>query len=90
MPDPQSLQRRGWTVVEGGVTRGDTSRKQFALIFTGGEFGEGTPHILDALARRDIRASFFPTGDFLRQPGLRPLVLNPAISADDPAPEIPA
>ena len=63
-----------WTLVEGAPVRGDTSRKQVALIFTGGEFGEGTPHILDALAARAMHASFFPSGDFLRRPELRRLV----------------
>jgi peptidoglycan/xylan/chitin deacetylase (PgdA/CDA1 family) len=62
---------RPWTFVEGAPVRGDTSRKRIALIFTGGEFGEGTPHILNALAERGIRASFFPTGHFLGRPELR-------------------
>lgn len=57
-----------WTIVEEGVTRGDTSRKELSLIFTGGDFGEGTGHILDTLARHGIKASFFFTGDYLRKP----------------------
>src|SRR5439155_5385743 len=65
IPDPTT---RPWTLVEGGVIRGDTSRKQFALIFTGGDYGEGTGHVLDALSRNHIRASFFFTGDYLRKP----------------------
>jgi peptidoglycan/xylan/chitin deacetylase (PgdA/CDA1 family) len=63
--DPAS---RPWTITEGGVTRGDTSKKQLALIFTGGDFGEGTIHILDVLKARDMKASFFLTGDYLRKP----------------------
>ena len=65
---------RPWTFVEGAPVRGDVSKKQIALVFTGGELGEGTPHILDALAARNIKASFFLTGDFLRQPDLIPHV----------------
>jgi peptidoglycan/xylan/chitin deacetylase (PgdA/CDA1 family) len=65
LPD---LAQKPWTIVEGGVTRGDTSRKQLALIFTGGDFGEGTGHVLDTLAAHDIKASFFFTGDYLRKP----------------------
>ena len=61
-------QRPQWTYVEGGVTRGDTSKKQLALIFTGGEYGEGTGHVLDTLATHKIKASFFFTGDYLRKP----------------------
>jgi peptidoglycan/xylan/chitin deacetylase (PgdA/CDA1 family) len=64
----QAEQRPQWTYVEGGVTRGDTSKKQIALIFTGGEFGEGTGHVLDTLAAHKIKASFFFTGDYLRKP----------------------
>jgi peptidoglycan/xylan/chitin deacetylase (PgdA/CDA1 family) len=60
--------KKPWTITEGGVTRGDTSRKQLALIFTGGDFGEGSIHILDTLKARDIKASFFVTGDYLRKP----------------------
>ena len=60
--------RQRWTFVEGGVTRGDTSKKQLALIFTGGDFGEGTGHVLDTLKQHDIKASFFFTGGYLRKP----------------------
>lgn len=72
VPDPQALQQRGWTIVEGGVVRGDASRKRLALIFTGGDFGEGTESILNTLrdeARGPIKASFFVTGGFLRNSG---------------------
>ncbi len=67
LPD---LSDKPWTFVEGGVTRGDTSKKQLALVFTGGDFGEGSQHILDVLARRGARANFFVTGDFIRKPDL--------------------
>src|SRR3954471_1485505 len=65
LPD---LSKRRWTIDHGGVTRGDSSKKQLALIFTGGDFGEGTGHILDTLKQHDIKASFFVTGDYLRKP----------------------
>ena len=72
---PGDLQaKKPWTFVEGGVIRGDVSKKQIALIFTGGDFGEGTQHILNVLKRQDIRAGIFVTGDFLRTPELTPLV----------------
>ena len=63
-----STQRPEWTYVEGGVTRGDVTKKQLALVFTGGDFGEGTGHVLDTLAAHKIEASFFFTGDYLRKP----------------------
>jgi peptidoglycan/xylan/chitin deacetylase (PgdA/CDA1 family) len=59
-----------WTLDQGAPVRGDTSKRRIALIFTGGDYGEGTPHILDALADRHVKASFFVTGGFLRNPGL--------------------
>lgn len=65
LPD---LSAKPWTVVEGGVTRGDISKKQLALIFTGGDFGEGTGHVLDTLKAANLKASFFFTGDYLRKP----------------------
>jgi peptidoglycan/xylan/chitin deacetylase (PgdA/CDA1 family) len=65
---PEDLSTRPWTIVEGGVTRGDTSTKRLALIFTGGDFGEGTSHVLDTLADAGVKASFFFTGDYLRKP----------------------
>lgn len=58
-----------WTLAHDGVIRGDTSRKQLALIFTGGDKGEGSQHILDTLAEKNVKASFFVTGDYVAQPG---------------------
>lgn len=57
-----------WTFVEGGVTRGDASSRRLALIFTGGDYGEGSEHILDTLQAQGVKGSFFVTGDYLRKP----------------------
>jgi endoglucanase len=59
---------------QGGIIRGDTSRKRIALIFTGGDFGEGTEHILDVVKSHHIHASVFVTGGFLRKPEYVPLL----------------
>jgi peptidoglycan/xylan/chitin deacetylase (PgdA/CDA1 family) len=67
-PAVPDVSARPWTFDEGGVTRGDTSTKQLALIFTGGDFGEGTGHVLDTLAEQKIKGSFFFTGGYLRKP----------------------
>ena len=67
-PDPMRLDP-AWTVVQGGVVRGDKTKRELALIFTGGEHGQGSEHILDTLADRGVRASFFVTGDFVAVPG---------------------
>jgi peptidoglycan/xylan/chitin deacetylase (PgdA/CDA1 family) len=61
---PDAFQR-----AEGGIVRGSTDTRQLAIVFTGHEFAEGAPAILDALAARRARASFFLTGTFLRDRG---------------------
>lgn len=57
-----------FTYDQGGITRGPRDRPRIALIFTGGEFAEGADVILSALSERDVKASFFVTGAFLRTP----------------------
>jgi peptidoglycan/xylan/chitin deacetylase (PgdA/CDA1 family) len=64
----------------GGIVRGPTAERRIALEFTGHEFAEGGSIILDELARRGARASFFLTGDFLRTEAFAPLVRR--IAAD--------
>jgi peptidoglycan/xylan/chitin deacetylase (PgdA/CDA1 family) len=58
------------------VVRGERGTRTLALVFTGGEFGEGTATILDALAARGVPAAFFVTGAYLAQPALRAAVLR--------------
>jgi peptidoglycan/xylan/chitin deacetylase (PgdA/CDA1 family) len=53
---------------EGGITRGPKAAKQIAFVFTGHGFAEGGEAILAALSRHNARASFFFTGDFVRNP----------------------
>jgi peptidoglycan/xylan/chitin deacetylase (PgdA/CDA1 family) len=60
-PDPR------FTYDHGGIVRGDRTKKQIALVFTGGDYGEGTAPILDTLRQRQVHASLFVTGGFLRQ-----------------------
>jgi peptidoglycan/xylan/chitin deacetylase (PgdA/CDA1 family) len=59
---------------DGGIVRGSTDAKRIALEFTGHEYAEGGAVILDELARHGARASFFLTGDFLRNRAFAPLV----------------
>jgi len=49
---------------EGGIIRGQPTVKRLALVFTGHEYGEGGETILNELAKRRAKASFFFTGDF--------------------------
>jgi peptidoglycan/xylan/chitin deacetylase (PgdA/CDA1 family) len=59
---------------EGGIVRGNRARKELALVFTGSEFGEGTATILNLLRSRDLKASFFVTGEYLAVPKYEPLL----------------
>jgi peptidoglycan/xylan/chitin deacetylase (PgdA/CDA1 family) len=62
------------TLDEGAAIRGDRSRRELALLFTGGAFGEGTGAVLDALRRRGLPAAFFLTGEYLAVPEQRAMV----------------
>jgi peptidoglycan/xylan/chitin deacetylase (PgdA/CDA1 family) len=64
----------GCTLVDGGVTRGPTSDRRLALVFTGHEFADAGETILDELASHHAKGSFFLTGDFLANPAFEPLV----------------
>ena len=57
---------------QGAIVRGDVNSKKIALVFTGGHYGDAATAILDALAARHLKASFFVTGDFLHQAELQP------------------
>src|SRR5688572_16810840 len=47
--------------------------KRLTLSFDNGPFEEGTPRVLEALAARSLRASFFLVGKQLALPGARAL-----------------
>jgi len=53
---------------EGGIIRGLKEERKIALEFTAGDFAEGGKTILDELAKRKIKASFFFTGGFFKNP----------------------
>ncbi len=59
---------------EGGIVRGDVSKKELALIFTGGDFADGGPHIRAVLSEKGVKAGFFFTGDFYRSAENKALV----------------
>lgn len=58
----------------GGVVRGRRDRRELALIFTGGDFGEGSGFILDTLRSAEVSGSFFFTGGYLQEPGHHEIV----------------
>ncbi|HPC96902.1 MAG TPA: glycoside hydrolase family 9 protein [Sedimentisphaerales bacterium] len=70
----QETDKDPFTYQDGAIVRGSQSARRLALVFTGHEFGEGAEAILDALALHEARASFFLTGDFLRNAEFASLV----------------
>jgi peptidoglycan/xylan/chitin deacetylase (PgdA/CDA1 family) len=58
----------------GGIIRGDSTKKNIALVFTGDEFAEGGNFIANTLAEQKIKASFFLTGKFYRNTAFRKII----------------
>lgn len=50
----------------GAIIRNGADRKNIYLIFSADEYGEGAKHILNVLAACNVRASFFLTGNYIR------------------------
>ncbi len=65
-----------FSCVQGGVVRGDTIQKKLSLVFTGGDYADGGNHIQNVLKNHGIKASFFFTGDFYRNPEFRSIIEN--------------
>lgn len=51
----------------GAISRSDTSQTTIYLCFTGHDFAEGFDQVLAVLTSQHVAASFFLTGDFIRQ-----------------------
>jgi peptidoglycan/xylan/chitin deacetylase (PgdA/CDA1 family) len=62
------------TRIKGGIVRGDLHKKAMAIVFTGDAFAEGGNFMLDALRTQGVKASFFLTGNFLRNPQFQALL----------------
>lgn len=58
----------------GAIVRGDSTKKEIALVFTGDEFGEGLPTIIQTLQREKIKGAFFFTGNFYRNKKFQPSI----------------
>lgn len=59
------------TVVHGGLVRSDSTKKELALLFTADEWCEGLPSIQQTLKQEGVKAGFFFTGRFYRNPTFR-------------------
>jgi peptidoglycan/xylan/chitin deacetylase (PgdA/CDA1 family) len=58
----------------GAIVRMDTTKNNIYLVFTGHEFADGFDVIRETLAEHDIKAAFFFTGDFYRNPSFNKLI----------------
>lgn len=55
-----------YSKIYGAIVRGDITKKQIALVFTGDEFADGGISIARTLKEHHINGSFFLTGRFYR------------------------
>lgn len=58
----------------GAIIRGDKNPRELALVFTGDEFADGGNHIRAVLSNFSIKASFFLTGNFYRNPDFEAII----------------
>ncbi len=58
--------KKDFSFSHGAIIRGDSTKKNIALVFTGDEFGEGSGFIAETLDEEKVKASFFLTGRFYR------------------------
>jgi peptidoglycan/xylan/chitin deacetylase (PgdA/CDA1 family) len=58
----------------GAIIRGDSTKKQIALVFTGDEFADGGNFIAQTLEQQHVKASFFLTGRFYDKPAFKQIV----------------
>ncbi len=56
------------------ITRGDSNTRQINLVFTGHDYANSGAQIRQALSEAGVKASFFFTGDFYRNPTNRKLI----------------
>ncbi len=74
---PSATEQSGkYSLIAGAIVQGDTTKKTMAIVFTGGDFGEGGDTIRKTLKRHGIHASYFFTGDFYRNPAFQSLIQN--------------
>ncbi|MEL6254901.1 MAG: polysaccharide deacetylase family protein, partial [Bacteroidota bacterium] len=52
----------------GGLIRLDTTSKEIYLTFTGGDFNDGAKKVIRSLKMKKVKAHFFFTGDYYRNP----------------------
>jgi endoglucanase len=63
-------------IIRGAVVRMDTTVKNIYLCFTAHDFADGFNHIANTLKKHRIKASFFFTGDFCRNPSFAEIIVR--------------
>jgi len=58
----------------GATTRGDSTQKKLAVVFTGDEFADGGNFIAQTLQQQKVKASFFFTGRFYNNPAFKNII----------------
>lgn len=58
----------------GANIRGDSTQKKIYLVFTGDEYADGGEEISKVLRQEKVKASFFLTGNFYRNPNFKSLI----------------
>lgn len=58
----------------GAIVRGDTSKKNLTLVFTGDEFADGGKMIRSTLKKNRVSGAFFFTGKFYSNPAFKKLI----------------
>ena len=74
LPAFSQLSGSAFQLLHGAIVRGDTSRAELALVFTGDEYADGGIYIAEVLADHDVKASFFLTGRFYQNPEFHTLI----------------
>ncbi len=62
------------TISKGAIVRMDTTKRDIYLCFTAHDFADGFDFIATTLRKHRIRASFFFTGDFCRNPEFKKII----------------
>lgn len=69
-----AMNKENLTYSHGAIIRTDKTKKRIHLVFTGGSFADGYETIKKTLDKHNIKASFFFTGDFYRNPDFAELI----------------
>jgi endoglucanase len=72
--ESESNENNKFSYNHGAVIRGDSTKKEIALVFTGDEFADGGNFISQTLLQQKIKASFFFTGRFYDNPAFQQII----------------